>query len=286
MRGTLTAADLLALEPLGEDRFRAMHNLDNGRAAIFGGQPLVQGLAAASRTVDGWPAHTMSGQFLRAGATGKPLDFHVEAVRDGRRYAARRVVAWQDGKPIFDMLCSFHKEEEGPSHETAVMPEVPPPESLISVRAFMAANAERLPQLMVETHGRPFPIELRVLDPESVFFEHAKITERSYWFRIPSAIGIEAPQEQQALLAFLSDFYFAGTAGAMHFTPGDSMKLAVVTLNHSLWFHAPVNAGEWLLFHTDSPWAGHGRGLVRGMIFDRAGRLAANVVQEISMRTL
>jgi acyl-CoA thioesterase-2 len=226
----------------------------------------------------------MSGQFLRAGATAKPVEYQVDAVRDGRRYAARRVVAWQDDKPIFEMLCSFHNPEEGPFHVHAERPDIAPPESLVSVKHFMHANAHRLPPLMVETHGRAFPIELRLPDPEGVFFTRETTPVRTYWFRIPSAANIENPQDQQALLAFLSDFYFAGTAGALHFTPGDSMKLAVVTLNHSIWFHAPVKTGEWLMFHTDSPWAGHGRGLVRGMIFDRASTLAANVVQEISMR--
>jgi acyl-CoA thioesterase-2 len=286
MTTTLSAAQLLALQPVGENRFRAVHNLDNGRGAIFGGQPLVQGLAAAALTAHGWQANSMSAQYLRSGDTAKPLDFVVETVRDGRRYAARRVVAQQEGKPIFDMLCSFHDHEDGPTHVHADCPETPPPEELVSVKAFMAANADRLPAWMVATHGRDFPIELRVIDPEAVFFKRADSPVRTYWLRMPTAAGITRLQHQQSLLAFMSDFYLAGTPGSLHFTPSGSINLAVVTLNHAMWFHAPVQAGEWLKFHTETPWAGQGRGLARGMIFDRHGKLAANVVQEISIRTL
>ena len=35
-----------------------------------------------------------------------------------------------------------------------------------------------------------------------------------------------------------------------------------------------------MLYATDSPWAGHGRGMNRGSIFSRDGRLVASVAQE------
>jgi acyl-CoA thioesterase-2 len=284
MATTIGAADLLALEEIGEGRFRAVHNLDNGRGANFGGQPLVQGLAAARRTVPGWPAHHVSGQFLRAGATGLPVDYDVEATRDGRRFATRRVVARQDGKPIFDMLCAFHDPEDGPAHQFGTIPPSPPPDTLTSLADFARANADRLPPWMVETYTMAFPVELRLIDAEAALFAQARTPERDYWFRMPSAAGIGDPLDHQCLLAFLSDFWFAGTAAAVHFAPGRSEGVGVVTLNHNLWFHAPVRADQWLLYHTESPWAAVGRGLVRGLIYDEGGRLIASTAQEISIR--
>ena len=278
------ARELLQLERVGENRFRAVHNLDNGMGAIFGGQPLLQGLAAARRTVGGWPAHSLTGYFLRAGAPATPLDYQVEAVRDGRSFAARRVLASQDGRPVFDMLCSFHAQEPGPAHQSGEPPASPPPGGLPSVRSFVAANAGRLPRATVEGHGRPFPIELRLIEPEWYFFEKAETATRTYWVRMPSAAGIDDPLDQQCLLAFVSDYWFAGTAGALHVAPGDVLRINVVTLNHSLWFHAPVRADAWLMYHTESPWAGQGRGVVRGSIYDEAGTLVATAVQEISIR--
>ena len=105
--GSLAAAELVQLEPQGEHVYRAAHNQHNFVGAIFGGQVLCQALAAARRTVAEWPAHTLSGLFLRAGKVDAPVDYKVEVVRNGRRFAARRVLALQDGRPIFDMLCSF-----------------------------------------------------------------------------------------------------------------------------------------------------------------------------------
>lgn len=276
--------ELLTLRRIGDDRFAAVHNLGNGRDAIFGGQVLLQALAAATQTVPDWAAHTFTGYFLRAGRVDLPVDYVVERVRDGRRYAARRVVASQHGKPIHDMLCSFHDDEDGPRHQFADPPAIPRPDALIGVEAFIRAHAERLPAFLVEAYRRPFPVELRLVDPEAIFFEPARTPERHFWFRMPSARGIDDPRDRQALLAFMSDFWFAGAAGALHVPAVDSARFGVVTLNHSVWLHAPVPTCEWLLFRTESPWAGEGRGLVRGMIYDGEGRLIATAAQEISIR--
>ena len=132
--------------------------------------------------------------------------------------------------------------------------------------------------------ANPFPIELRLIDPESVFFRKAVTPERAFWFRLAESAATDDPADHQALLAFLSDFWFAGTAAMVHCAPGEAALMGVVTLNHSLWFHAPVRADDWLLYRTDSPWAADGRGLVRGLIYDRSGRLVATAMQEISMR--
>ena len=45
-----------------------------------------------------------------------------------------------------------------------------------------------------------------------------------------------------------------------------------------------VRADDWLLYATDSPWAGHARGFNRGKIFTRDGRLVASTAQEGLMR--
>lgn len=283
-RTAIGAAELLALERIGGRTFRALHNLGNGRGVNFGGQSLVQGLAAARRTVAEWPAHSVTGYYLRAGATAEPVDYAVEAVRDGRRFAARRVLATQDGRPIFDMLCSFHDPEDGPMHQFGAVPPSPPPDTLTSVADFARANRHRLSPEMVSVYTMPWPIELRLIDPEAVFFGQAAAPQRAYWFRIPSAAAIADPLDHQALLAFQSDYWFAGTVAATHVRSDEAARVAVLTLNHNLWFHAPVRADAWLMYSTESPWAGGGRGLVRGSITDAAGRLVATAAQEISVR--
>ena len=51
-----------------------------------------------------------------------------------------------------------------------------------------------------------------------------------------------------------------------------------------MWFHAPIDTGQWLLFAQDTPVARGGHGLARGLFYDRQGQLVASVVQESLMR--
>ena len=59
-------------------------------------------------------------------------------------------------------------------------------------------------------------------------------------------------------------------------TPG----MQTASLDHAMWFHEDFRADAWMLYEMDSPWAGHGRGMNRGSIFTRDGRLVASVAQE------
>lgn len=63
-----------------------------------------------------------------------------------------------------------------------------------------------------------------------------------------------------------------------------TMQLA--SLDHVMWFHRPLRIDDWLLHVIDSPSATGSRGLVRGRVFDRAGRLVASTSQEGLIRQL
>jgi len=279
------AKALLQLEQVDERRFRSTYNQDNFLGMIFGGQPLAQALAAAQRTVPDWPAHSCTGYFLRTGVIADPVDYDVELLRDGRRFAFRRVLATQKGQPIFDMLCSFQAPEPGLEHQfSEPIDRFPDPDSLPNVQQFVEANADRLPSTVLGLHRREFPIELRLIDPESVFFTKPDTAQRDFWFRLRSAEGVDDPRDHAALLAFMSDYWFAGTAASVHVIQTSINRMSFASLNHSLWIHAPARVDEWLLFRTESPLAGGGRGLARGMIYDRNGQQVATAVQEAAMR--
>ena len=59
-------------------------------------------------------------------------------------------------------------------------------------------------------------------------------------------------------------------------TPG----MQVASLDHVMWFHEPFRADEWLLYAIESPKAHGARGLVRGKVFTKDGRLVASTAQE------
>ena len=159
---SLTAEEILALEEIGPDRFRALHNQDNNAGAVFGGQFLAQALAAAQRTVADWPAHSCSSQFMRGGKVDTPLEFAVERLRDGRRFAFRRVLVSQAGRPVFDMLSSFHAPEQGAEHQS-VGESPPDPESLPDLQTFARLHGDRIPGRAAAIYRSDFPIELRLI---------------------------------------------------------------------------------------------------------------------------
>ncbi|MGH8541533.1 MAG: acyl-CoA thioesterase II, partial [Stenotrophobium sp.] len=113
-----------------------------------------------------------------------------------------------------------------------------------------------------------------------------KLEPRQYiWFRAAGKLP-DNPLLHQCVLAYASDFNFLSTAMRPHGCSWFDQKMAVASIDHALWFHRPLRADEWLLYAMDSPSAQSARGLSRGEIYDRSGRLVASVAQENLMRVI
>nr|KAF6329501.1 acyl-CoA thioesterase 8 [Myotis myotis] len=78
--------------------------------------------------------------------------------------------------------------------------------------------------------------------------------------------------------AYISDYAFLSTALLPHHC--QHKVHFMVSLDHSMWFHAPFRADHWMLYECESPWAGGSRGLVRGQLWRRDGVLAVSCAQE------
>jgi len=288
------ARALLALERLDRDLFRNRLNQRNANDALFGGQVLSQALTAAAHTVDDGdsapgPAaargvHSLHGYFLRAGRVDSHVIYQVDRTRDGGRFSTRRVVAIQGGAPIFHMECGFHAMEPGFDHQTALPPGIPGPDALQSLPELAVSMAERLPAWARARWSDPErPIEVKPVDPESFLQRGGAAPERAIWMRLPSGGGA-GPAEQAALLAYLSDYWLAGTAALPHTLPMPSPDLFMASLDHAMWFHRPAVVEDWLLFSCESPSAQAGRGLSRALIYAADGRLVASTAQEALLR--
>ncbi len=59
-----------------------------------------------------------------------------------------------------------------------------------------------------------------------------------------------------------------------------SPEIMAASLDHSMWFHRPFRADEWMLYDQHSPSASGGRGFALGRVFSRSGALVASVAQE------
>jgi acyl-CoA thioesterase-2 len=155
--------DLLELEPLELNLFRGV-SPDEERQRVFGGQVAGQALVAAGRTVDdGRRVHSLHAYFLRPGDPHVPIVYEVDRIRDGNSFTTRRVVAIQHGRAIFHLSASFHIDESGPDHQY-VMPIVPPPEELPTLRERLEPHKERFSADFSLWLERERPIDSRAVE--------------------------------------------------------------------------------------------------------------------------
>ncbi|MGE4431388.1 MAG: acyl-CoA thioesterase [Sphingobium sp.] len=271
-------AALLDVAPVGDRLFRGARKR-GGVGRVYGGQVVAQALAAASKTVD--PArqiHSLHSYFLRGGSEDHEIEYRVEADFDGGSFSNRRVVASQQGRVIFNLAASFHLREAGRAHQPT-MPDVPMPEELLNIPDYLAQHPEYKPKISNRVFLDPSPIEVRCVGIPPFCEQAPTEPQLSLWFRTVAPV----PGEQwmhRAFAAYASDFAMITTALRPH---GD-FDLQAASIDHSLWFHEDIDVEDWLLYTTNSPWAGGARGLSLGQIFDRSGRLVASVAQEGLMR--
>ena len=254
----------LELDRLDGDRFEAPPRI-GGLPRAFGGQVAAQALRAAGRTVEGpRRVHSLHAYFIRPGRPGQALRFDVTRTRDGRSFSTRNVVACQEGKPIFEMIASFHDHEPGEDWQPAA-PSVPPPGELRPVR---------IPVLFGEDH----PVEIRpVTTPEPSLFP----ISHPFWARVTAPLGDE-PALHACLLTYLSDLAVVRAARSPE---SPAPFEGGVSLDHAIWFHRAPRADRWLLFSM-APAAHVGaRGLAQGAVHTRDGTLVASLAQEALLRS-
>ena len=254
---------MLALEPLELNLFRGWGPKDDRH--FFGGHVIAQALLAAYATIEGRVCHSLHGYFIRPGDTSIPVIYEVDRARDGGSFSTRRVVAIQHGQQIFNLAASFQTPEQGFEHQFPMPPAVDP-ESLTE-----------------ETWGRPRPIDVRWADPQLRGAPVVKAPKKYVWMRAKRPIGPDL-HLHHALLAYASDMAFMETAlrphGLIWTTPG----LQTASIDHAMWFHHPFDFNEWHLYDQDSPATSSGRGLVRGEMYSRDGKLVASMAQDCLMR--
>ncbi len=272
---------LMELEPLEVNLFRG-ESRDIGTPRVFGGQVLAQSVIAASRTVEEGSIHSLHAYFLRAGDASAPIVYNVERNRDGRSFKSRRVVAIQHGRPIFTLAASFQLDQQGLEHQFD-MPDVPSPESLPSESRVQEDQLEQVPQILRRWFSRTGPFDFRPVEPADVFHPQPKPPFSNIWFRLNEKIDVPDSMHR-ALMAYASDFHLIGTATLPHGISNLADDLTMASLDHAMWFHRPVRVDDWLLYSCDSPSSSGGRGLARGSIYDRNGRLVASTAQEGMIR--
>lgn len=282
--GAAELLDLLDIETLEVDLFRGTGGGGETTTRIYGGQVIAQALAAAYRTVPDRLCHSLHAYFIRPGDPSIPVIYQVDRARDGRSFTTRRVVAIQHGKQILNMSASFHVAEEGWDYQHP-MPDVPAPETLPGMAEMRAKYLDRMPEDRRAEFLRLRPIDMREVNPRNLLDPEPTSDKNHTWFRMPEAAGT-TPQMQHIILAYASDMNLLGSSLRPHALTWYKPRQMTASLDHTMWFHAPLQFENWHLYAMDAPFTGGARGFNRGSIYTRDGVLVASVAQEGLMRPL
>ncbi|MEU8567257.1 acyl-CoA thioesterase II [Streptomyces pathocidini] len=277
--------DLLDLEQIEMNIFRG-RSPDESLQRVFGGQVAGQALVAAGRTTDGQrPVHSLHAYFLRPGLPGVPIVYQVERVRDGRSFTTRRVVAVQQGRTIFNLTASFHQPEPGIEQQLP-MPEVPGPEKLPKLADEIREHLGTLPEAL-ERMARRQPFDIRYVERLRWSEEELRGAEprSAVWMRAVGPLG-DDPLVHTCALTYASDMMLLDAVRVPVEPLWGSRGFDIASLDHAMWFHRPFRTDEWFLYQQESPIATGARGLARGQIYDRGGRLLVSVMQEGLFRRL
>jgi acyl-CoA thioesterase-2 len=260
---------MLALEPTGPDRYRA-ENLRSAHGVVFGGQLLAQSIAAGRAGYEGKAVKTVHTVFARSGLPDVPLDITVDRMHDGRAFASSTVTISQGDRLCTRSLVLLSADEaDFIRHADGAPPLVPP------------APAAGAGGPMGDWHIKIVD-DVDVTDPELV-----GPPDLDVWTRFDGAP--DDPATGQALLAFATDFFLIGAAMRPHPGVGQSqahVSISTGVISHTLTFHEPCSAADWMLLSHHGVHAGHGRSYGRADVFRADGALAASYVQDAMIRPL
>ena len=271
--------NLIRLEKLSQTKFIGQ-NYPASWGRVFGGQILAQSLHAAYQTVpENRIAHSLHGYFILMGDIDLPVEYEVDRIRDGNSFTTRRVVAYQNGKAIFNMAASFQKNESGVDHQIDA-PNILPPEVLTSDMQ----QVERIKYKNPNYYKSFKKAQLKMFDIKPVeIMSHIEtknaIPYSHVWIKTKEKSRIGLPEKQQ-LLAFSSDINLIATATKPHREQINQKPVFIASIDHAMWFHRDFEIDDWLLYAMDSPSASSARGFTRGSIFSKSGTLIASVSQE------
>ncbi len=270
--------ELLDLETIDINLFRGIQP-DTILQRVFGGQVAAQALVAGARTVDdALVVHSLHSYFLRPGDTSVPIVYDVERIRDGRTFSTRRIAARQHGRPIYYMTASFQIPEEGFEHQD-VMPVVPSPGELQDMgEMFRARSPESADEWLREWAA----LELRWVgdsrDGGNIPNDERPAQSR-LWIRVNGDLGDDRLLHQAAL-TYASDMTLLGSTLVPHGVHVSHPTMQSASLDHTVWFHRPFRADQWMLYDQASPSASGARGLAIGRLFTEDGTLVASMAQE------
>jgi acyl-CoA thioesterase II len=253
-------ASLLDLEMIDRDLFRGSNeSAANSRRSLYGGQVAGQALRAAGMTVpsDRVP-HSLHGYFLRRGQVDRPVILQVDRDRDGGSFSARHVRAVQDGEVIFSMIASFHALEPGVAYDAVPTQGGPDPDELPA----------RMSALLMD---------VREVTPTRIGDGQLRHSDR-LWVRAATELP-DDPLVHACAIAYMSDL-----GSGFGQVEVEGLAAGGPSIDHSIWFHRPIRADDWMLLELWPLKASNARGVYHGSMRSKSGMLGAVFAQEMLLR--
>lgn len=253
-----------ALEELEPGRYRGEH-AEMGHAVVFGGQLMGQSLVAAAAGQEGKRPKTLHIIFARAASPDAPMEIDVERIHSGRAFTSLSVTSRQGERVCTKAQVLLTADEPDLIRHGPPAPGLDAPDS----------PADGSWQNVV-VDG------VDISDPDAV-----GPAELDVWTRFDGAPA--DPLLNAALLAFATDGFLIGTAMRPHAGVGQAQAhrtLSTGVVSHTLTFHEPLAAGEWLLLRHRAPYAGGGRSYGTADVFSAGGDYVAAFVQDAMIRPM
>jgi acyl-CoA thioesterase II len=265
-----TLTDLVEVEAIGPDRYRAVTDSPLTRPTLFGGALVAQALRAAAASTDPEKhPHSLHATFVRAGRAGHGVELAVARTRDGRSFSTRQVTVSQGERVVMTMTASFHRDEPSPEYQRPAGPAGP---------AGPVDPADRPRRAML---GIDIVEVVETVEPgEARYLAWARSQQL-----LPADRVLHA-----CTMAYMSDCGAPGVAawavGLAAGGPDGSRDGTPMTtsLDHAMWFHRPGRCDDWVLVSAVPLSTAGSRGLILGSVHDRGGRHLASFTQEMLIR--
>lgn len=259
----------LNLRPVGDFEFVGQSVRLGGMRTVFGGQLLAQMVVAADRAIPEKTVKSLHAIFVRPAGLDAPLSFEVEQMHSGRLYASTTVSVSQGDRLCARALVLLDTADEEMAAHSSFPPVAAHPDKNGDRSMWGAAEMCVVDSVDLSDLSASGPPELLVW----VRFEGA-----------PTDDGIN-----RGLLAYASEPHFFGAALRPHDGLSQSLaytRIVPAVITHSVTYHGPPSAADWLLLHVTSPHMGRGRIFGQASIFDETGSFLASVTQENQLRPM
>lgn len=267
----------LALQPLDALNFSGPDdgfNLPNP----YGGRLLGQAVSAAGQSVGAERGlHSMHAYFMRTGKRELPIEYRVQALRDGGNFSSRRVEAVQNDATLFTCVCGYHNFAANVDQQLARMPAAPSPDSLPSDCPWQEIS-------IYQQHAKGQPdhpmraFDLRFVLDDQQQASAARPDQRQLWARYLG--DSDDPRLHETLFAWFSDFFLLPTVLKPIGVELGNRALRIASLDHAIWIHRPLDLRQWLLFDYRCTTYAHSRAHTEARIYNPDGVLLASLVQE------